>query len=215
MYPPLMPASSGADLRRRLPSVDQALQDPSALGLLDRYGRASVLRALRALLEEARERAASGDEAGLEAALLRIRTDLGDRVERARRPSLVPVLNATGVVVHTNLGRAPLSREAAARVAEVAASYSNLEYDLGAGGRGDREVHVEARLRELLGVEGTVVVNNCAAAVLLAANTFAEGREVLVSRGELVEIGGSFRIPEILRKSGARTTRAPSDPRPP
>jgi L-seryl-tRNA(Ser) seleniumtransferase len=204
VYTPLMPASSGADLRRRLPSVDQALQDPSAAGLLDRYGRASVLRALRALLEEARERAAAGDEAGLEAALLRIRTDLGDRVERARRPSLVPVLNATGVVVHTNLGRAPLSREAAARVAEVAASYSNLEYDLGAGGRGDREVHVEARLRELLGVEGTVAVNNCAAAVLLAANTFAEGREVLVSRGELVEIGGSFRIPEILRKSGAR-----------
>jgi L-seryl-tRNA(Ser) seleniumtransferase len=199
-----MPASSGADLRRRLPSVDQALQEPAAAVLLDRYGRASVVRALRALLDEARERAAAGDEAGLEAALLRVRTDLGDRVERERRPSLVRVLNATGVVVHTNLGRAPLSRDAAVRVAEVAASYSNLEYDLAAGGRGDREVHAESRLRELLGVEGTVAVNNCAAAVLLAVNTFAEGREVLVSRGELVEIGGSFRIPEILRKSGAR-----------
>ncbi len=114
------------------------------------------------------------------------------------------VINATGVVVHTNLGRAPLSRHAAARVAEIAGSYSNLELDLARGERGDREVHAESRLRDLLGVEATAVVNNCAAAVLLAANTLAEGREVLVSRGELVEIGGSFRIPDILAKSGAR-----------
>src|SRR5439155_1565347 len=99
--------------------------------------------------------------------------------------------------------RAPLSPEAAARVAELASSYSNLEYDLEAGDRGDREVHAEARLRELLGAEGTVVVNNNAAAVLLAVNTLAEGREVLVSRGELVEIGGSFRIPDVIGKSGA------------
>jgi L-seryl-tRNA(Ser) seleniumtransferase len=117
---------------------------------------------------------------------------------------LVPVINATGVVVHTNLGRAPLSRHAAARVAEIAASYSNLELDLARGGRGDREVHAESRLRDLLGVEATAVVNNCAAAVLLAVNTLAEGRDVLVSRGELVEIGGSFRIPDVLAKTGAR-----------
>ena len=199
-----MPASSSADLRRRLPSVDQVLQDPRSSGLVERHGRGVVLRVLRRLLDTARERAASGDEAGLQEALDRLGGDLADRVERARRPSLVRVLNATGVVVHTNLGRAPLSPGAAAQVAEIASSYSNLEYDLAAGERSDREAHAEARLRELLGAEGTVVVNNCAAAVLLALNTLAEGREVLVSRGELVEIGGSFRIPEILRKSGAR-----------
>ncbi len=199
-----MPASSSADLRRRLPSVDQLLQDPRFSGLVERHGRGVVLRVLRRLLDAARERAAAGDETGLQEALDRLGADLADRVERARRPSLVRVLNATGVVVHTNLGRAPLSPVAAARVAEIASSYSNLEYDLAAGERGDREAHAEARLRELLGAEGTVVVNNCAAAVLLALNTLAEGREVLVSRGELVEIGGSFRIPEILRKSGAR-----------
>jgi L-seryl-tRNA(Ser) seleniumtransferase len=114
------------------------------------------------------------------------------------------VINATGVVVHTNLGRAPLSAEAAARVAEIAGGYSDLEYDLAAGARGSRERHAEARLRGLLGVEAAVVVNNCAAAVLLAVNTLAEGREVVVSRGELVEIGGSFRIPDVLRKGGTR-----------
>ena len=114
------------------------------------------------------------------------------------------MINATGVVVHTNLGRAPLSRAAAARVAEIASSYSNLEYDLATGERGDREAHAESRLRDLLGAEGIAVVNNGAAAVLLAVNTLAEGREVVVSRGELVEIGGSFRIPDVLRKAGAR-----------
>jgi L-seryl-tRNA(Ser) seleniumtransferase len=117
---------------------------------------------------------------------------------------LIPVINATGVVVHTNLGRAPLSGEAAARVAALASTYSNLEFDLASGERGDREAHSEARLRRLLGAEAAVVVNNNAAAVLLAVNTLAEGREVLVSRGELVEIGGSFRIPDVLRKGGAR-----------
>ncbi len=173
-------------MRRRLPSVDQVLQDPRSSGLVERHGRGVVLRVLRRLLDTARDRAAAGDEAGLQEALDRLGGDLADRVERARRPSLVRVLNATGVVVHTNLGRAPLSPGAAARVAEIASSYSNLEYDLAAGERGDREAHAEARLRELLGAEGTVVVNNCAAAVLLALNTLAEGREVLVSRGELV-----------------------------
>ena len=204
MAPVAMPATPGADLRRRLPSVDQWLQDPRTEALLSRHGRTVVLREMRSLLDSARERAAAGDEAGLDATLVRLGDDLAERVERARRPSLVRVLNATGVVVHTNLGRAPLSREAAARVAEVAASYSNLELDLVTGQRGNREAHSEGRLRQMLGVEGTVVVNNCAAAVLLAVNTLAEGRDVIVSRGELVEIGGSFRIPEILRKGGAR-----------
>jgi L-seryl-tRNA(Ser) seleniumtransferase len=114
------------------------------------------------------------------------------------------VVNATGVVVHTNLGRAPLSPLAARRVAEIASSYSNLELDLESGERGEREAHAEERLRALLDVEATAVVNNCAAAVLLAVNTLAEDKEVVVSRGELVEIGGSFRIPDVLKKGGAR-----------
>jgi L-seryl-tRNA(Ser) seleniumtransferase len=197
-----MPPTTGVDPRRRLPSVDQALQRPDVQALVEAHGRATVVRALRSALEALRSRAAAS-AGGLEAAVAGLGADVAERLEAARRPSLRRVLNATGVVVHTNLGRAPLSPEAAARVAEIASSYSNLEYDLERGARGDREAHAESRLRDLLGVEATVVVNNCAAAVLLAVNTLAEGREVLVSRGELVEIGGSFRIPDVLRKGGA------------
>jgi L-seryl-tRNA(Ser) seleniumtransferase len=198
-----MPPTTGVDPRRALPSVDQALQRPDVQALVEAHGRAAVVRALRSALEALRGGAAAS-AAGLEAAVAGLAVDVAERLEAARRPSLRRVLNATGVVVHTNLGRAPLSPEAAARVAEIASSYSNLEYDLERGARGDREAHAESRLRDLLGVEATVVVNNCAAAVLLAVNTLAEGREVLVSRGELVEIGGSFRIPDVLGKGGAR-----------
>jgi L-seryl-tRNA(Ser) seleniumtransferase len=194
-----MPATTGADPRRALPSVDQAMQHPELQALAAAHGRAAVLEALRAVLEERRMAAATGP-----AAADTLHCAVAARLERDARPSLVRVINATGVVVHTNLGRAPLSPEAAARVAATASSYSNLEYDLARGGRGNREAHAEGRLRALLGVEATVVVNNCAAAVLLAVNTLAEAREVLVSRGELVEIGGSFRIPEVLAKGGAR-----------
>jgi L-seryl-tRNA(Ser) seleniumtransferase len=194
-----MPAVTGADPRRGLPSVDQALQQPALQALVGAHGRPAVVAALREALDD-RRRVPSPERLSLEA----LADAVAARLERAKRPSLVRVINATGVVVHTNLGRAPLSREAAARVAEVASSYSNLEYDLERGARGNRESHAEARLRALLGAESTVVVNNCAAAVLLAVNTLAEGREVIVSRGELVEIGGSFRIPEVLRKGGAR-----------
>jgi L-seryl-tRNA(Ser) seleniumtransferase len=192
------------DLRRRVPSVEQLLRQPAVRALEERFGRVPVLRHVRGLLDEARARASAGDEAGTDAALADVPGALLRRMERAEAPSLVHVINATGVVIHTNLGRAPLSAEAAARVAEVAASYTNLELDLAAGARGDREVHAEARLRRILSAEATVVVNNNAAAVLLAVNTFAEGREVVVSRGELVEIGGSFRIPDVLAKGGAR-----------
>ena len=198
------PRPSEADLRRRIPSVDQVLQDARLRAIEERFGRPVVLRHLRALLDEARVHAVEGEEVRLDALLTGLQAELARRIENGAQPSLVRVINATGVVVHTNLGRAPLSREAAERVALLASSYSNLEFDLARGERGDREVHAEIRLRAALGVEGSVVVNNCAAAVLLAVNTFAEGREVLVSRGELVEIGGSFRIPEILRKGGAR-----------
>jgi L-seryl-tRNA(Ser) seleniumtransferase len=203
VYIPGMPPTSGLDPRRLLPPVDQALQRPEVQALVDAHGRPAVLRALRSALEELRRRAVDAPD-GLDEAVAGLARDVASRVEAAGRPSLRRVLNATGVVVHTNLGRAPLSPEAAARVAEIASSYSNLEYDLERGARGDRETHAESRLRELLSVEATVVVNNCAAAVLLAVNTLAEGRDVLVSRGELVEIGGSFRIPDVLGKGGAR-----------
>jgi L-seryl-tRNA(Ser) seleniumtransferase len=193
-----------ADLRRRLPSIEQILGDPKVRALEERFGRGPLLRHARGLVDEARARASAGDEAGVDETLADVAGALLRRLEGSGAPSLVHVINATGVVIHTNLGRAPLSPEAAARVAEVASSYTNLELDLAAGQRGDREAHAETRLRGILGAEATVVVNNNAAAVLLAVNTFAEGREVLVSRGELVEIGGSFRIPDVLRKGGAR-----------
>jgi L-seryl-tRNA(Ser) seleniumtransferase len=198
-----MPPPAG-DPRRLVPSVDRLLQEEGLRPLIDQHGRHLVVGELRRLLDEARAKGGAGDEAGVRALLGRLPEALGARLERRLRPSLVPLLNATGVVVHTNLGRAPLSREAAARVAEVASSYSNLEFDLATGERGDREAHAEKRLSELLGAEATAVVNNGAAAVLLAVNTLAEDRDVLVSRGELVEIGGSFRIPDVVRKGGAR-----------
>jgi L-seryl-tRNA(Ser) seleniumtransferase len=161
------------------------------------------LRAVREALEAIRDGAASGDEAGVEAAVAALGDTVGRRLDAAAAPSLMPVINATGVVIHTNLGRAPLSPAAVAQVAAIASSYSNLEFDLDSGERGHRETHAESRLRAMLEAEATVVVNNNAAAVMLAVNTLAEGREVVVSRGELVEIGGSFRIPDVLRKGGA------------
>ena len=193
------PSAPGSDARRRLPSIDQLLQSPGVRALEALYGRALVASEARRLVAEARARAATGMDTEMDDAAAR----LASRLESALSPSLVRVINATGVVVHTNLGRAPLPAAVALRVAEVASGYSNLELDLATGERGEREAHAEARLRALLGAEATVVVNNNAAAVLLAVNTFAEGREVVVSRGELVEIGGSFRIPDVLRKSGA------------
>ena len=196
--------SAGADLRRLLPSVEQMLQRTEVRALEARHGRALVVRELRALVEDARTRAAAGDRAAVESVAADLPARLAARLDRARAASLIPVLNATGVVVHTNLGRSRLAPEVAEQVARIATSYSNLEFDLAEGDRGQREVHAETRLRALVGTEAAVVVNNNAAAVLLAVNTFAEGREVLVSRSELVEIGGSFRIPDVLRKGGAR-----------
>ncbi len=193
-----------SELRRLIPSVDSALQEDDLRFLIQAHGRAVVRDELRRVLEVARARGAAGDLEGVRALLRGLGAEIASGLGRRLASSLVPVINATGVVVHTNLGRAPLSPEAAARVAEVAASYSNLELDLATGERGDRETHADSRLRDLLGAEASVVVNNCAAAVLLLVNTLAEGREVLVSRGELVEIGGSFRIPDVLRKGGAR-----------
>jgi L-seryl-tRNA(Ser) seleniumtransferase len=185
------------DARRRLPSVDQLLQRDDVRAMVAAHGRPPVLRELRGLLERRRSENRPGSDEELAG-------ELGRELQSAASPSLQPMINATGVVIHTNLGRAPLPAAAVAAVARVAQGYSNLEYDVAKGERGDREVHLEARLRALLPAEATLVVNNNAAAVLLAVNTFAEGREVLVSRGELVEIGGSFRIPDVLAKGGAR-----------
>jgi L-seryl-tRNA(Ser) seleniumtransferase len=154
--------------------------------------------AARAVIERAREEIKAGEDPGDLAARLR------EELAYTRRPRLRRVLNATGVVVHTNLGRAPLAEEAVARVAEVARGYSNLEYELTEGARGSRQEHVAAALRRLSGAEAALVVNNNAAAVLLALAALAEGRDVVVSRGELIEIGDGFRIPDVLARSGAR-----------
>jgi L-seryl-tRNA(Ser) seleniumtransferase len=183
---------------RELPSVDELLGRAELSDLAERHGRPLVLAAVRAALARAREEVRAGYPAG----------DLVARaaaeLDASLRPSLRRVLNATGVVVHTNLGRAPLPEAALERVREVGAGYSNLEYDVGAGSRGSRQDHVAAALRELTGAEAALVVNNNAAAVLLALAALAEGREVVVSRGELIEIGDGFRIPDVLARSGAR-----------
>ena len=174
---------------RDLPSVDELIrgaEDPLAV------------EAARDVLRRAREEIGAGVDPG----------DLAERLraelETARQPSLRRVLNATGVIVHTNLGRAPLADEALERVREAAGGYSNLEYDLRTGSRGSRQDHVARILRRLTGAEAALVVNNNAAAVLLALAALAEGREVIVSRGELIEIGDGFRIPDVLARSGAR-----------
>jgi L-seryl-tRNA(Ser) seleniumtransferase len=174
---------------RDLPSVDELAREA---------GDPLAVDAARAVIDRAREEIQAGADPGDLAA--RLNEQLAD----ARRPRLRRVLNATGVVVHTNLGRAPLPEEAVDRVADAARGYSNLEYDLAAGARGSRQDHVSAVLRRLTGAEAALVVNNNAAAVLLALAALAEGREVVVSRGELIEIGDGFRIPEVLARSGAR-----------
>jgi len=197
-------AAIAAERFREIPSVEEVLNWPSLRELAERTSRRfladRVREALAALRQEIRDgRWSSADE--ISAARLEGR--VREATERALAFSLRPVINATGVILHTNLGRAPLSREALERAIEVATQYSNLEYDLGEGRRGERDVHLRRVLEELLGAPASIVVNNNAAAVLITLNTLAEGGEVIVSRGELIEIGGSFRIPEIMAKSGA------------
>jgi L-seryl-tRNA(Ser) seleniumtransferase len=174
---------------RDLPSVDELtreIDDPLAVDTA------------RTLLEDAREQIRAGMDPG------DLATRLREELASIRSPSLRRVINATGVIAHTNLGRAPLAEAALARVHEIARGYSNLEYDVSAGGRGSRQDHVAGMLRRLTGAEAALVVNNNAAAVMLALAALAEGREVLVSRGELIEIGDGFRIPDVLARSGAR-----------
>ena len=209
-----------ADLYRKLPSVDELQRNPGLAELATKEGQASVTDAARAILSSLREEIAEGrlDANGIDLALTGIEAAVARRVRQTMSYSLRPVINATGVILHTNLGRAPISPSALAHAREIAESYSNLELNLETGERGKRDVHVSRLFQKLLdeahvaaGVHAsvadlavsTIVVNNNAAAVLLALNTLAENGEVIVSRGELVEIGGSFRIPDVMSKSNA------------
>jgi len=199
-----MNADSLADTLRRIPSVDQLLNRPDMADWVARTSHSFVVSEIQRFLGEVRTKIRSGeggpdllsDPHTLTSGLMR-------RLEEIIRPSLRPLINATGVIIHTNLGRAPLSRAAQDSLSAAGAFYTNLEYDLEAGGRSHRDRVLDSLLRDVLGAPAATVVNNNAAALLLALNTVAFGREVIVSRGELVEIGGSFRIPEILARSGA------------
>jgi L-seryl-tRNA(Ser) seleniumtransferase len=187
------------DARRGLPSVHALINDDLVQPLLDRAPRSLVTDAARHVIEQVRRdpSTAPRDSAAWAAA---VAAALADR----ERPSLRPAYNATGIVLHTNLGRAPLADVALRAISETAAGYCNLEYDVERGARGSRYDHCVQLLRELTGAEDALVVNNCAAALVLGLNTVSDGREAIVSRGELIEIGGSFRVPEIMAKSGAR-----------
>ena len=178
---------------RQLPSVEELS------AVLDGVPRALAVRAAREAVDAARESILAGAPAPEDLA-----GDARERAEAMSRASLRHVINATGVIVHTNLGRAPLAGEASAAAGRAGSGYSNLEYDLAAGTRGSRQSHVEELVCELTGAEAALVVNNCAAAVLLAAAAVAAPNELLVSRGQLVEVGGSFRIPDVVAQSGAR-----------
>ena len=207
-------AAPPAELFRKLPSVDDVMRSDAVSSLVASARHDTVVDAVRVVLARLRQEITSGllDESSLALPLTGMAVAVENQLRLSLRYSLRPVINATGVILHTNLGRAPLAEAAIEHIRETAASYSNLEFDLAAGVRGKRDVHVDRLFRRLLHEEvksaaqssvSTIVVNNNAAAVLLALNTVAEGGEVVVSRGELVEIGGSFRIPDVMAKSGA------------
>ena len=185
------------DPRRQLPSIDAMLAGPGVAPLLAVHPRALVVKAARAAVDAARDNGGAMPAGGWDAA---VRAG----VERLAETSLVPVINATGVVLHTNLGRAPLADAAIAAMVNVARGYSALEYDLGRGTRGSRHAHCRDLLVELTGAADAMVVNNAAGAVLLALSALGRGGDAIVSRGELVEIGGSFRIPDVMARSGTR-----------
>ena len=197
------------ELFRELPSVDEILRSREVDALAEAHGTAATADATRAVVTRLRQEITSGllDAAALQLALAGVGHAVEAQLRRALSLSLRPVINATGVILHTNLGRAPLAEAALEHVRETGIGYSNLEFEVESGERGKRDVHVDRLFRKLLSWENssvsTIAVNNNAAAVLLALNTLAEGGEVIVSRGELVEIGGSFRIPDVMAKSGA------------
>ena len=210
-----------SELFRELPSVDELIRTPAVTNLVDTHGAAAVTDAARAVLSRLRREISSGllDEQSLRLALSGLAGPIETQLRQSLRHSLRTVINATGVILHTNLGRAPLAEAAMEHVCETAGHYSNLEFNVERGERGKRDVHVDRLFQKLLSdrfprtrfcgvaIVSTIVVNNNAAAVLLALNTVAEGGEVIVSRGELVEVGGSFRIPDVMAKSGATLLR--------
>ncbi len=188
-----------------LPAVDELLHHPRIQAHFQAHSREVIVASIRRVLARKREAILAGTSGGRDGfSREEILAGVEEELAHARRPSLQPVINATGVVLHTNLGRAPLSGAALRNILEVARGYSNLEFDLQTGERGSRYAHVEEMLCRLTGAESALVVNNNAGAVLLALNSMADGKEVVVSRGQLVEIGGSFRMPDVMRKSGAR-----------
>ncbi len=184
---------------RALPSVDVLMN--RAAGLTAAYGYPAALAAMRAVLEGLRERIRAGEDLTPEAA--DILALAADHLEQRFQPTLRPVINATGIIIHTNLGRAPLSTAAQQAVQTAAALYNTLEFDLETGGRGSRLVHADLLLQEVTGAEAALAVNNNAAALVLALSALAPGREVVISRGQLVEIGGGFRVPDVMAQSGA------------
>jgi L-seryl-tRNA(Ser) seleniumtransferase len=224
-----MRATARSDLYRKLPAVDQLLRVAEVAALVTREGHVAVAEAARLVLARVRDEIAAGvlNAERLELALSGLPAAVKRQLDESLAYSLRQAINATGVILHTNLGRAPLSARALDHVRDVAVGYSNLEFDLAGGERGNRDIHVDRLFRKLLSAEtgegewnlplahaqpnsakkaaeiSTIVVNNNAAAVLIALNTLAEGGEVIVSRGELVEIGGSFRIPDVMAKSNA------------
>ena len=190
---------------RSIPSIDHMTQRPGVQALVARYGHGAAVGALRSAAREVRDAVRSGgDPRDPEAIATGIEQRAARLLDAAFRPSLRRVINATGVIVHTNLGRAPLGDAAIARILALGSGYTNLEYDIDAGRRGARDTHAEALLCRLTGAEAAVVVNNCAAATMLTLAALARGREVVISRAELVEIGGGFRVPDVMAQSGAR-----------
>jgi L-seryl-tRNA(Ser) seleniumtransferase len=210
-------ATDKTEQYRKLPSLDEMLRREEVAALIAREGHPAVADAAREVLARLREaiHAETVDAEGVNLAVSGLPAAVERQLRQAVSYSLQPVINATGVILHTNLGRAPLARSALRHIERIAANYSNLEFNLDAGERGKRDVHADRLFQKLLSGEAsgqtaavpneisTIVVNNNAAAVLLALNTLADGGEVVVSRGELVEIGGSFRIPDVMAKSGA------------
>jgi L-seryl-tRNA(Ser) seleniumtransferase len=190
--------------RRQIPSVDELVSRPELREVASRAGRGWVTGATRSILAELRKKLAAPSGRDVVAVSVpEIAERIAREVERGLLPSLAPVINATGVVLHTNLGRAPVSAQAVEHLREAATRYSNLEYDVATGKRGKRDVHTSGMLAQLAGAEAAIVVNNNAAGIFLVLSTLAKGAEVIVSRGELIEIGDGFRIPDILAESGA------------
>ncbi len=185
---------------RKLPSVDRLLQEETVWALVEAHGHELTVEAARQALESARRAILEGSPCP---SVSQLAATTVANLNRCLQPTLRPVINATGVIIHTNLGRAPLSEETQAAMAKAAGGYSNLEYDLEAGKRGSRYVHAEEILCRLTGAEAALVVNNNAGAVLLMLTALAQGRKVIISRSQLIEIGGGFRIPDVMRQSGA------------